>query len=118
MRLRSCRTRGSASIVACAAVAVLEMRGSAMNILTIPTVYRRKAWLDREALRIKANVKGASLEAVTSSVFRECRSRGVAEVDAIRDAEEVETYILTRIAQLDDLMDMAPWEGWRRLGNG
>lgn len=89
-----------------------------MSVATIPTVHRHRAWLDREALRIKANVKGASLEAVTSSVFRECRSRGVAEDAAIQDAQEVEAYLLARVTQLDELLDMAPWEGWRRLNNG
>lgn len=73
-------------------------------VIPIPTTYRLASWLDREAMRIHAGVKNATVESVANSAYRAARSRGCDAAAAATDAQRVIAYLETRIGQLDDLM--------------
>ncbi|WP_416797297.1 hypothetical protein [Ciceribacter azotifigens] len=75
-----------------------------MAVVPLPATYRLARWLDREALRIRAGVKNATIENAANSTYRAARSRGCDDAAATADAEQVIAYLQARIAQLDDLL--------------
>lgn len=86
-----------------------------MSVLALPTIHAQRRWLDREALRLKAGVTGADIEKVIGSIFRGRVAQGVPPEIATKDAEDARAYVLWRIEQLDELLSLGPWPGWRRV---
>lgn len=75
-----------------------------MSVVPIPTVRRQRAWLDREALRIAADVRTASVANVVNSVWRGHNMAGIDPGAAEADTEEVLAYLTARIEQIAALL--------------
>lgn len=75
-----------------------------MAVVPIPTVRRRRAWLDREALRIAAGTRTASVSNVVNAIWR---GHVMARIDhdaAEADTEEALAYLTARIEQIKALL--------------
>ncbi|TIR15284.1 MAG: hypothetical protein E5X34_29770 [Mesorhizobium sp.] len=75
-----------------------------MSVVPIPTTRRMRAWLDREALRIVAGVRAASVANVVDPTWRGHMLAGVDRDAAEADCAEVHSYLMARIAQIRELL--------------
>ena len=85
------------------------MRGLAMSqVAILPTTHTKRAWLDRETLRIAAGVKGASLENLAWIVLRNHLQAGASEDAAQLDVARVISWAEARLEQISILRASPP----------
>ncbi len=88
------------------------MSAAAATIVPIPSVLCQRAWLDREALRIVAGVRAATVDNVIGVIWRGHMIAGVDRGAAEADVKEVLAYLTVRMEQIAALLsDPAPHTG-------
>jgi len=88
--------------------------GTEMNSIAIlPVTYTHRAYLDREALRIAAGVKGATFKAVAWNLYWMARNSGAAEDAAQLEVARAIEWIEARLEQINDLRASPPPTGGR-----
>lgn len=75
-----------------------------MSVVPIPTTRRMRAWLDREALRIVAGVRTATVANVVNPTWRGHMLAGVDRDAAEDDCAQVQLYLMARIEQIRELL--------------
>ena len=73
-----------------------------------PAAVTQRAWLDREALRIAAGVRGASADDVGRRVFLGNIQNGLPEDVAAADADLALEYIAARLDQIEAMRSAPP----------
>jgi len=78
------------------------------TISAFPVVVAKRTFLDREALRIAAGVRGATVAMVARQIYLGARASGVNEDDARREADRAAEWIFGRLAQIEALRSSPP----------
>jgi len=78
------------------------------RIAILSILHTRRAWVDREALRIAAGVKGASIENLAWNVLRTHLQAGASEEDAQLDVARVVNWVEARLDQIAVLRTSPP----------
>lgn len=78
------------------------------TVTPFPVTVARRAYLDREALRIAAGVRGASVSNVARQVYLGARAAGAGEDDARREADRAAEWIAGRLRQIEAVCSTPP----------
>lgn len=81
---------------------------SAPVVSVLPVTHTRRAYLDREALRIAAGTKGATFKSVAWFVYSSARNSGASEEAAQRDVARAIDWIEARLRQIEALRSSPP----------
>lgn len=83
------------------------MNGDPGTVL-LPITHTRRAWLDREALRIAAGVQRATYKAVAWEVYAAARQAGATEEAAQGEVARAIYWIEARLEQIEALRATPP----------
>lgn len=77
------------------------------NVSVISVLHTRRAWVERECLRIAAGTKGATVQNLAWAVYRMHRTAGASEIEADEDVGRVIDWLNGRLEQIQ-AMRLAP----------
>lgn len=78
------------------------------SVAVMSVLHTRRAWIERECLRIAAGVKGATAQNLAWAVYRMHRAAGASEIDADEDVGRVIDWLNGRLAQIDAMRSAPP----------
>jgi hypothetical protein len=78
------------------------------NVAVMSVTHTRRAWLDRECLRIAAGTKGATAQNLAWAVYRMHRAAGASEIEADEDVGRVIDWLNGRLAQIQAMRSAPP----------
>jgi hypothetical protein len=78
------------------------------NVSILSVLHTRRAWIDRECLRIAAGTKGATAQNLAWAVYRMHRAAGASEIEADEDVGRVIDWLNGRLAQIQAMRSAPP----------
>lgn len=97
-----------------------DYRGHDMsNVAVMSVLHTRRAWVERECLRIAAGVKGATATNLAWRVYRMHRDAGASEIAANEDVGRVMIWLEGRLSQIAAIrMSPPPTTGGETCARG